>query len=354
MLITGFLFCVWQHQAMAMSCLNIQGQAVDWWVVIKLPKSADPTKTGDSFVYFDAKAKQFTLLKQTVGIDRVNEPVGYTLNQLYNHANTSHSLGWLMYNDEPPVSTRDHKPTGGDFGHTKGVIGFNQKTGFWLIDSVPKFPSVATQQYSYPDTATTYGQSLLCVSINTDQLPVIAKQLQYSYPHIYSAHMPSTWQLRSTFSRLWQVMQYQGMQEKPRYSEQTFYSQAQQPFVSIVKSYPENTHLFYEYVASYFKQPLLAETWLRGQQEGSVCQPYVVNDVETLAYPSHTTPRYAWKETQDHSKWAVSNKAGGSLVCVGDLNRMRSQRHRAGGTVCIKSQALHQAMYPMVVTHHSC
>jgi deoxyribonuclease-2 len=63
--------------------------------------------------------------------------------------------------------------------------------------------------------------------------------------------------------------------------------------------------------------------------------------------PTYCRPQYAWDvmnvrnlsfgsgiaydETKDHSKWGITtNKA---IVCVGDINRMESQRTRGGGTV---------------------
>ena len=44
-----------------------------------------------------------------------------------------------------------------------------------------------------------------------------------------------------------------------------------------------------------------------------------------------------FKRTHDHSKWAISLDKKTPVVCIGDINRMESQRKRGGGTVCFKS-----------------
>ncbi len=339
----------WQLSANAMSCLGMQGQPVDWWVVLKLPKSADPLKTGDSFLYVDDQMQQFTMFGQTRGINTADQPIAYTLNQIYTHSSAINTAGWLIYNDEPTVVSDNLDPQNSDYGHTKGAIGFDQNTGFWLISSVPKFPVQANEQYAYPSSGAEYGQSLLCVSVKSDQIPNIARQLHYTYPHIYSKNMPVAWQSSPNFSDLWQVMQYQNMQHDPKYSSQTILSAKGQTFTSIAKSYPQNSQLFYEYVAKFFQQPLEVETWIRGEAIGPVCNPYVVTDVESVAYLS-----YQWKESEDHSKWAVGTSSSHPLVCIGDLNRMVSQEARAGGTMCIRSPTLQKLFYPMVVSHDLC
>jgi len=45
-----------------------------------------------------------------------------------------------------------------------------------------------------------------------------------------------------------------------------------------------------------------------------------------------------WAEVKDHAKWALSES--GAWICVGDINRMISQRKRGGCTIAFQDQAL--------------
>lgn len=68
-----------------------------------------------------------------------------------------------MYNDEPPSSQVDMVK-----GHTKGVMASDTKTGFWLVHSVPHFPpELENGSYNYPATGHRYGQSFLCITMNS-------------------------------------------------------------------------------------------------------------------------------------------------------------------------------------------
>ena len=50
-----------------------------------------------------------------------------------------------------------------------GVIAFDDKTGFWLIHSMPKYPQRKDDGYKWCDNVDTYGQSFLCISMSTSE-----------------------------------------------------------------------------------------------------------------------------------------------------------------------------------------
>ena len=82
---------------------------------------------------------------------------------------TSDDTEWLelSYNDQPPNKTAYFNG-----GHAKGTIYASEEGGFWLVHSVPHLNPIP---YNYPHTATHYGQSMLCLSLNPDQLNSVGK-----------------------------------------------------------------------------------------------------------------------------------------------------------------------------------
>lgn len=178
---------------------------------------------GVALLYMD----QFTngqWLQLNVSVNDTNQPFGYTLQQLYDYE-TQSDVFHMMYNDEWPDGQ-----TTSDYGHCKGfalslflhtvcestriiqylgVLTFDYVSGFWLIHSVPKFPTDIS--YSYPSSGTKYGQSALCVTLSYAALNDIGtglvqsglflnstlnffcspgNQFMYYEPWIYSSAIP--------------------------------------------------------------------------------------------------------------------------------------------------------------------
>merc|ERR1711924_180479 len=81
---------------------------------------------------------------------------------------------------------------------------------------------------------------------------------------------------------------------------------------------------------------LRVETWQNGATDlkmPTFCTPdydYDVQNVSMVSMPDGVS----WKETQDHSKWGVTDSSSKRTACVGDINRQYSQESRGGGAVC--------------------
>lgn len=60
-----------------------------------------------------------------------------------------------------------------------GVLAFDSEAGFWLIHSVPMFPSNVS--YFWPDNALSYGQSMLCVSFKSLLMEDIGKHFYLNF-----------------------------------------------------------------------------------------------------------------------------------------------------------------------------
>jgi deoxyribonuclease-2 len=72
-----------------------------------------------------------------------------------------------MYNDQVVVRRNEM------FGHTKGVVGAGKEGGFWLVHSVPHYPTLSETEYAYPRTGLRFGQTFLCLSLQPSQLNIL-------------------------------------------------------------------------------------------------------------------------------------------------------------------------------------
>ncbi|VDN35379.1 unnamed protein product [Cylicostephanus goldi] len=165
------------------------------------------------------------------------------------------------------------------FGHTKGTIFFDSTSGVWLIHSVPKFPP--PDHYEYPATGHDYGQTMLCLSFNYaalegigELLPpvptscgilsVVATQLYYNKPDIYSSQLPT--KMAADFPVLAQVIAGKYKQGEPYFNTLTLTTINGQKFTSFAKSNQFNNDLYDGLVAPVLQTDLIAETWRRGSE----------------------------------------------------------------------------------------
>jgi len=78
------------------------------------------------------------------------------------------------------------------------------------------------------------------------------------------------------------------------------------------------------------------QTWRRGSELPSFCHPPAAYNSKNILTTS--VGNYLFNYTRDHAKWGISDS--GNWACVGDINRMTTQRKRGGGTVCLQSLPL--------------
>jgi len=255
----------------------------------------------------------------------------------------SSGASYLLYNDEP-----DNAKPGTAYGHTKGVVAMSGTDGLWIVHSTPKFPSsTGSKQFYFPETETKYGQTFLCIKLTAAEIEDVAKQLLYNKPYVYKSTFSSS--IGSTHPQLEKVLNGEWVKEAGSSTLQIG------KFTTFAKNAAWNDDLYETAIAAHYKSDLYVETWIRGSAEGSYCKPkykYEVMDVETMVAQS-SDGNITWTEGQDHAKWAVMLD-GSSNLCVGDINRMTTQRNRGGGAVCFSSAGLNNALYNSIVTGHVC
>ncbi|MEJ1276901.1 deoxyribonuclease-2-beta [Cricetulus griseus] len=330
------------------SCKSDEGEAVDWFIFYKLPKRPDneSAESGLEYLYLDSTMRSW---RKSYHLINSNESiVGRTLEQLYEAYPSKHNdTAYLIYNDGVPKSTKYNRK----YGHTKGLLVWNRVQGFWLIHSVPGFPPVPKDGYSYPSSGKRNGQSGICITFKYSQYEIIDSQLLVSQPNIYSCSIPNTFH--------WELIHMPQLCAKSRSLKipgrhLTVLQSAQGlNFLHFAKSSSYTDDIFTAWMAQQLKTHLLAETWQRKIHSlSSNCSlPYHVYNIKGLKTPHQ--PYFS--SHSDHSKWCVSIKGSkNQWTCIGDLNRDPHQVFRGGGFICTKNRYIYQSFYRLVDFYEPC
>lgn len=324
---------------MKISALDESGEPVDWFFIYKVPQltggqNTDAT-TGYEYVYYDSK------IDQQSGQAQVIDKSKYTLNSKQGALNLTQqavfgkpdeTTGWILYNDERPgdVPGRDS----GALGHTKGVLAFDtqSKTGFWLLHSWPKF----TEPNPKADPTPKYGQTYLCLTLDLETLEEIAAQM-------YDHQQPQTYDCRKAnldpASPLFKLCDGVNVNAKGNASVLSLKTRGGMDFKVIAKNRAWNQDFWNGLVGPSLGQDMDVETWIRGPippvpDTDGIHKTYDIKYVNLGFLGIHI----AWPETYDHAKWGISTHS--NWVCVGDINRMISQRKRGGGAIAFQNEIL--------------
>ena len=135
-------------------------------------------------------------------------------------------------------------------------------------------------------------------------------------------------------------------------------------FISFAKSEAFGEDLYAELVAPNLQTDMLVETWPNGPGKmNSSCQnTYHVLNIDSINFKS-TSDVISFTTHKDHSKWAVSSdikkhhhrsKNMFKYVCIGDINRMNTQKKRGGGTVCFHDKYVWKAFRDIISSFEAC
>ncbi|MCJ9429365.1 deoxyribonuclease II family protein [Kordiimonas marina] len=336
---------------------DLDGSAVDWWFIYKLPHATEVRKGdtetesegaasggGYDYLYYDPGSEDGLRLSPN-RLSGGDDALARTLGQLASAAGAGaggnagaedSSLCWYIYNDEIPGTSHNDE----DKGHTKGVVAFDMAagSGFWLLHSTPRFPVAG--HAGFPADEKIYGQTFLCVSFSDyGTLNDIAGMMrQYHVPQIYGFNLPAT---VSITDDVYGLCHGEEPDEAPASGKIQFTSAAGKSFTCIAKDRRWGRDFWTDLVGPTLGVDLDIESWRRGavpSDEDSRAGLDVADmsgvDLAALGLD------LAWPYTRDHAKWAVSNDP--SWVCVADLNRQVSQERRGGGALCFQEQRLWQ------------
>lgn len=326
-------------------CKDENGKNVDWFIMLKYPQMSEAASGyQDGYTYYYLDANSFSSFKE--GVAKLNNTqkgaLTLTLKQVWDNVNNS-NFGYAMYNDDAPEGHSDSSYR----AHAKGVVAVdNTSKGFWLVHSTPRFPDAPTEKsYSFPSYATEYGQSFFCLSLNGTSMNSVGNILYYDMPNYYAKNIPSS--LKNLYPKLYEAVMNDSHTTGAVYTTQTLTfslgKSSIKQVMALAKTKKWGLDFWDDLVAPTLESDLAVETWIRGGTLPPECSSgYKIVDVSKVKVGN-----YAWSETKDHSKYGITLRSsfGGSSsgtpwVCIGDINRMESQRERGGGAVCVQNKSL--------------
>ena len=332
---------------MKISALDEQGKPVDWWFIYKVPElgqgAASDGATGYEYVYYDstidanADIKKRLVLKSPNVINQGKGALNLTLDSVFaDYKHAAPTTGWILYNDEMPATV--NRSDDSLKGHTKGVLVFDtaSKTAFWLLHSWPKFADPGATN----DPTPKYGQTYLCVSLDIDTARKIAAQMTtHQEPQIYdqnTANLPKT-------DPLYILTQPLAAPPGAAADTITLKTIGGMAFSVIAKNKEWNKDFWNDLVGPTLKDDMDEETWIRGPippiaDSDGIHKTFDIKYINLGPLGAH----WAWPETHDHAKWGITLHE--PYVCVGDINRMISQRKRGGGTIAFQNKVLWTAL----------
>jgi len=331
-----------------LSCMNDQGQPVDWYVAYKLPRKVpNPVQDGYGYLYMDAATASFKTSKFSAA--DTSSAMGATLQQVYANAQQQRdTMAYVFYNDANPEGKEFF-----DYGHSKGALAFTTDGGFWMIHTIPKYPNRVQDGYGYPHSGTYYGQMFFCVNFNSSSFDIIGKQLRFNGPHIHDSQLPDS--MADKFPNMKSLVNGDFILEAPYNMSAKLVSSAGKDLIHFAKNKNFGRDLYAAFVAPSLKTNLLAETWQHGSSKtGPSCDTrYTVENIIRLDVKSDTD-EYPFVNYEDHSKYVLSKNGDPPFVCIGDINRMETQFERGGGTLCTKDTQIWTVFKSVVEEIYSC
>jgi deoxyribonuclease II len=334
------------------SALDESGRSVDWWFMYKVPHMAGPgpgASSGYQYVYYDTVVGKVGVSPYEMVVD--NGALDLTLDSIFN--NPTESTGWILYNDEKPDAAKATPKEGDDgrLGHTKGVLAFDTASGtaLWLLHSWPKFAMPGSKTMPTPQ----YGQTYLCVTIDIATAGAIAAvMIDHQEPQVFGSRLPTDLPAADPLRLL------AGAAEPNAAGDShvlDFTSKAGKAFKLIAKNRLWGGDFWNQLVGPALGVCLDVETWIRVKKsdaapdqrdsgkpgEITLDGSHEVFDIKAIDLTPLGAP-WKWSESKDHAKWGIGVEE--DWVCVGDINRMISQRKRGGGTIAFQDPVLWAAL----------
>ncbi|XP_015234131.1 PREDICTED: deoxyribonuclease-2-alpha-like [Cyprinodon variegatus] len=320
-------------------CRNDRGEAVDWYIVYKLPKMNDD---GLSYLYMDESTNGWHLSREK--IDSTTGFLAKTLKPLLDFYNRkTEGFGYILYSDQPPPPYS--APS--SFGHSKGVVMLDRNFGLWLSHSTPKFPTYQSAKF-WPSSGNVNAQTFFCITFPYKQFKEIGMQLKYIHAYSFDSAIPTTF-----YNELQCVAQRSCYPKKEPWFRVTSLSSADGSiFTSFAKYKRFGEDLYSGLIVDHMPQDIYVKSW------GKMRDPLPSNCSSSLHHHVHNVKEVQlqgtekFTDTVDHSKWCVTSDGG--WICIADMNREVSQKGRGGGAICTEDTTVGTAFKKLIRKFEGC
>ena len=305
---------------------------------------------GGEYYYFDSSTKKLERSNNDIEKPGNKDAIGATLASLYD-SKKSDDDAYGMWNDQP---SKEHG-AGAIYAHSKGVFHTDEKQGFYLIHSMPSFPTTHDEKYQQLPGGK-FGQTFMCMTLKTSEFDKLGEDLQTMHAYFFDSKfgIDSIPAMKDASEKV---------ENKEEQAKETVYTTVGgEKFTHFSKGRYWGRQLYEDLVAEKLGADLITETWQNGASKNVVPTFCEGNDY------NHTIVNVMglklgddeWKETQDHSKWAITSKgfdrdgSKGAMACIGGINRQFSQSKRGGATMCIENFDLNSELFDAITSYEDC
>lgn len=194
----------------------------------------------------------------------------------------------------------------------------------------------------------------LCISLPVSELTKVVDSFRVAHVFTYSHTTSTADSLKTAIENLASSKWI----KSNNFTDQSIQSLGGVQFRSFYKSPDDHVDLYASIVAPGLKSSLFVETWRRepGTPLNSECslKQKVENIEEVKVSFNNNEHSDTFDYMNDHSKWAVSEDSNVGAVCLGDMNRMKSQWKRGGGSTCLTRPQTWKAFHNMVAKFEKC
>lgn len=292
--------------ASGVSCKSESGDDVGNWELFKFPKST-------SYVYSQNSYESSYSLNDTT-----NGALAHTMQQLW-----LPNVNYTLYNDEPPYSTSYNFSV----AHAKAALIWDESSAIGIFHSIPKFPVGPGSSSSYIGllpNAWDYAQHVACINLPIETFPTIASSLSTLTPEIYEGSMLNIEDIKSS-----ETCEYLTLD--PAVNR-----------ILITKPQSYNVDIWETCISPYFGTDLQVMSWIHGTMDGPYTNQTTTTDISGVTYSFGVS----YSEYDNHAKWAIGQTP---LVCIGDLNRVESQKQRSGAAICWKDLDVWNALNSIIL-----